>query len=275
MNNYPAISVFLTQSRKNEYAAACHSISDKKHSLQGKTVKQTEREEIIMEYAVKLNAVNRPEASVRAFATITLGEAFKITNVAVVEGKEQQVFVSMPSFRSKERDEHNQPVYKDVCNPITKEFREELYGDILELYAQMEQTGKTEIVKETAEAKEPEFTVKVTPFEREGSNVLGLARIYFEDSFVVGNVSILQGKEKEFVAMPSYKAKQTGKDGKPQYQDVCFPVTKEFREKLYAAIMDCYQQEKEKVMDQGRVQAETQSYQRTESRQPDRELPFR
>lgn len=228
-----------------------------------------------MEYAVKLNAVNRPEASVRAFATITLGEAFKITNVAVVEGKEQQVFVSMPSFRSKERDEHNQPVYKDVCNPITKEFREELYGDILELYAQMEQTGKTEIVKETAEAKEPEFTVKVTPFEREGSNVLGLARIYFEDSFVVGNVSILQGKEKEFVAMPSYKAKQTGKDGKPQYQDVCFPVTKEFREKLYAAIMDCYQQEKEKVMDQGRTQAETQSYQRTESRQSDRELPFR
>lgn len=228
-----------------------------------------------MEYAVKLNAVNRPESSVRAFATITLGEAFKITNVAVVEGKEQQVFVSMPSFRSKERDEHNQPVYKDVCNPITKEFREELYGDILELYAQMEQTGKTEIVKETAEEKEPEFTVKVTPFEREGSNVLGLARIYFEDSFVVGNVSILQGKEKEFVAMPSYKAKQTGKDGKPQYQDVCFPVTKEFREKLYAAIMDCYQQEKEKVMDQGRTQAETQSYQRTESRQPDRELPFR
>lgn len=228
-----------------------------------------------MEYAVKLNAVNRPEASVRAFATITLGEAFKITNVAVVEGKEQQVFVSMPSFRSKERDEHNQPVYKDVCNPITKEFREELYGDILELYAQMEQTGKTEIVKETAEAKEPEFTVKVTPFEREGSNVLGLARIYFEDSFVVGNVSILKGKEKEFVAMPSYKAKQTGKDGKPQYQDVCFPVTKEFREKLYAAIMDCYQQEKAKVMDQGRTQAETQSYQRTESRQPDREIPFR
>lgn len=228
-----------------------------------------------MEYAVKLNAVNRPEASVRAFATITLGEAFKITNVAVVEGKEQQVFVSMPSFRSKERDEHNQPVYKDVCNPITKEFREELYGDILELYAQMEQTGKTEIVKETAEAEEPEFTVKVTPFEREGSNVLGLARIYFEDSFVVGNVSILQGKEKEFVAMPSYKVKQSGKDGKPQYQDVCFPVTKKFREKLYDTIMNCYQQEKEKVVDQGRAQAETQSYQRTESRQPDRDLPFR
>ncbi len=36
--------------------------------------------------------------------------------------------MSMPSFRTKERDEHNNPVYKDVCNPTTKEFREELYG---------------------------------------------------------------------------------------------------------------------------------------------------
>lgn len=83
-----------------------------------------------MEYAIRLNAVNNPDASVRAFVTVTFGEAFKITNVAVVEGKENQLFVSMPSFRSKERDKHNQPVYKDVCNPITKEFREELYRAI-------------------------------------------------------------------------------------------------------------------------------------------------
>lgn len=228
-----------------------------------------------MEYAIRLNAVNNPEANVRAFATITFGESFKVTNVAVVEGKEKQPFVSMPSFLSKERDERNQPVFKDVCNPITKEFREELYGDILDLYAEMEQTGRVEIVKEAEGAQEPEFTVKVTPFEREGSNVLGLARIYFEDSFVVGNVSILKGQEKEFVAMPSYKAKQNGKEGKPQYQDVCFPVTKEFREKLYTALISTYQQEKEKAVTQGMGQAETQRYQRTKPRQPDRELPFR
>lgn len=79
-----------------------------------------------MEYAIKLNAVNNPDVSVRAFATVTFGESFKITNVAVVEGKGNKPFVSMPSFKSKERDEHNQAVYKDVCNPITKEFREEL-----------------------------------------------------------------------------------------------------------------------------------------------------
>lgn len=127
-----------------------------------------------------------------------------------------------------------------MCNPITKEFRKELYGDILELYGQMEQSGKAEVIKEAAFEEEPEFTVKVTPYEREGSNILGLARIYFEDSFVVGNVSIFQREEKEFVAMPSYMVMQSGKGGKPRYQDICFPVTKEFREKLYDYILEIY-----------------------------------
>jgi DNA-binding cell septation regulator SpoVG len=86
---------------------------------------------------------------------------------------------------------------------------------------------------------------------------------------------VIQGKEKEFVAMPSHMVKQNGKDGKPQYQDVCFPVTKEFREKLYQAITECYKQEKEKAVTQGREQAAAQSMARAESRQPERDLPFR
>lgn len=90
---------------------------------------------------------------------------------------------------------------------------------------------------------------------------------------MVSNVSILQGKEKEFVAMLSYMVKQNG--GKSLYQDVCFPVTKEFREKLYDALMDCYQQERDKAMNQGMEQATSQSMERAESRQPDRNLPFR
>lgn len=139
----------------------------------------------------------------------------------------------------------------------------------------MEQCGKTEVSRDAENVEEPEFRVAVTPFEREGSNIRGLARIYFEDCFVVSNVSVIQGKEKEFVAMPSYMVKQNGREGKSQYQDVCFPVTKEFREKLYDAIMDCYQREKEKAMNQGMEQATSQSMERAESRQPDTNLPFR
>ena len=78
-----------------------------------------------MEYSIQLNMVNKPEKSVKAFATVVFGDSFKITNVAVFEGNKGN-FVSMPSFRTKERDEYNNPIYRDVCNPITKEFRERL-----------------------------------------------------------------------------------------------------------------------------------------------------
>lgn len=198
-----------------------------------------------MDYAIKLNAVNNTETKVKAFAAVTLGGCFKITNVAVVEGKEGRLFVSMPSFKG--RDTEGRTVYKDVCNPITRQFREELYGEILGLYEDMERAGKTEAIKAAEGKEEPEFSVSVTPYEREGSSIRGLARVYFDNCFVVGNISIFNGKGKEFVAMPSCRTKASGKDGKPEFQDICFPVTKEFREKLYGEIIDCYQREKKKI----------------------------
>ncbi len=36
--------------------------------------------------------------------------------------------------------------------------------------------------------------------------------------------------------MPSYKA------GNGEYKDICFPVTKEFREQLHSAVLTAYQQ---------------------------------
>ena len=124
-----------------------------------------------------------------------------------------------------------------MCNPITSDFRKELYGDILALYGEMERSGKSEVSKAEDYPEEPQIRVAVTPFEREGSNIRGLARIYFDDCLVVNNVSIIQGRESEFVVMTSYMTKQNGKDGKPQYQDVCFPVIKEFREKMYKTVV--------------------------------------
>ncbi len=225
----------------------------------------TEKEEL-MEYSIQLNAVNRPEKRVRAFATVVFGDSFKVTNVAVLEGKKGN-FVSMPSFRTKERDEYNNPVYRDVCNPITKEFREELYGDILKLYEEMEETGRSEVKMEAVDPDEPEFTVRVTPFEREGSNMVGLASIVFDDSFSVGNVGVVQGKNGMFVAMPSYKAGS-------KYRDVCFPITKEFREKVNQAVLNTYQQAKEQVV-QENASKQYQTEGRNFMKYSGEPLPFR
>ena len=226
-----------------------------------------------MKYAISANQVKNSEGSVRGFASIVFGDSFKITNIAILENAEKgSLFVSMPRYKSNERDEYNAVVYKDVCNPITKEFREELYGQILEAYDRAKDHVKGTKSDEVVEM--PEFSVSVTPFEREGSNIRGLARIFFEDSFIVNNVTILQGKDNLFVAMPSYKTKQVDEQGKPVYQDVCYPVTKEFREKLYAEILATYEREKEKQQEQSQSKAEEKAKDDF-VKVTDKELPFR
>ena len=78
----------------------------------------------------------------------------------------------------------------------------------------------------------------------------------------------MKGREKEFVAMPSYRTNQTGKDEKTLYQDVCFPVTKEFREKLYDSILAAYRQEKRISTGKDKTQAAVQT--KIENRGTDR-----
>ena len=181
----------------------------------------------------------------------------KCVTIPILENKDKgELFVSMPRYRSNERDGSNGVIYKDVCNPITAEFREELYTNILDAYARIKEPEKEETQKQERTQEMPEFSVTVTPYEREGSNIKGLARIYFENSFIVNNINIVQGKEKIFVSMPSYKTKQVDEQGKPIYQDVCYPVTKDFREKLYNEIISEYEKAKDKSNENARESAE-------------------
>ena len=196
-----------------------------------------------MKYTVK--KVRKNKGNLRGFATVVFGESFKVTNIAILENSEGNLFVSMPRYRSSEVDEKNNYIYKDICNPITREFRTELYDTILDGY----KNAGNENREVTKEPEMPSFAVKVTPYEREGSNIKGLARIYLDDSFVINNVSVIHGKNDVFVAMPSYKTKQTDKEGKAVYQDICFPITKEFRERLYGEIVETYKEEKVKATD--------------------------
>lgn len=232
-----------------------------------------------MKYSIKVTEAKNQEGNVKGFATLVFGDSFKITNIAILENREKDsLFVSMPRYKSSERDENGGTIYKDVCNPITAEFRKELYDNILEAFEQVKASDGKEFKTEKGEMEMPEFSVTVTPYEREGSNIRGIARVYFEDSFIVNNMSILQGKDKLFVAMPSYKTKQTDEQGKAIYQDVCYPVTKEFREKLYTEIVNQYELAKSKKEEQalGSAKNQAQSQAKDQFMKADgKELPFR
>lgn len=200
-----------------------------------------------MKYSINVKEVKKAEGNVKGFATVVFGDSFKITNIAIVENKEKgQLFVSMPRYKSSERDEKGSIIYKDICNPITAKFREELFKGILEEYEKVVVQGTEDIKKNPDVITPPKFSVSVAAYEKEGSNLRGLARIYIEDCFIVNNVNILQGKEKVFVAMPSYKTKQKDENGKDIYQDICYPVTRDFRKKLFGEIERAYEKVKTK-----------------------------
>ena len=146
-----------------------------------------------MKCSIRVNEVKNSDGNLKGFATVVFDDCFKVTNIAILGAKDSGgLFLSMPRYRTNERD-NNGVIYKDVCNPITKDFREELYGNILNAYERLQrQDYEQEQQKGGQETRDmPDFSVSVTPIEREGSNIKGLARIYFDDCFIVNNVNIL------------------------------------------------------------------------------------
>lgn len=81
------------------------------------------------------------------------------------------------------------------------------------------------------------FDVKIRKIEGAGT-LLANANVTIDGQYAVNGFKIIQGKEEPFVSMPTGKPYE--KDGKQEYPEVFFPVTKEARETLVTAIMDAY-----------------------------------
>lgn len=64
-------------------------------------------------------------------------------------------------------------------------------------------------------------------------NLKGFANVVLNEEFVVTNIRIYNGENGPFISMPTYKAGD-------KYNEVCFPITKEFRDKLNSAVLDEY-----------------------------------
>jgi len=58
--------------------------------------------------------------------------------------------------------------------------------------------------------------------------------VTFDDSFVVHNVKVIEGKSGVFIAMPSRRTK-TG-----EYKDIAHPINSDFRAELQKMILDRY-----------------------------------
>jgi len=69
-----------------------------------------------------------PKGNVVAFASVTIAGLFAVNKIRVVNG-ENGLFVAMPQIKDARGE------YKDICFPVTKEFRTLLNDGILGAYA--------------------------------------------------------------------------------------------------------------------------------------------
>lgn len=95
--------------------------------------------------------------------------------------------------------------------------------------------------------------VKISSIRPEG-NIRAYASINLNDCFAIRNVKVMDSTKGLFVAMPSYKA------GNGEYKDICFPVTKEFREQMNNAVIDAYHQALTQSQAQNQQKAEASPF---------------
>ncbi len=84
-----------------------------------------------------------------------------------------------------------------------------------------------------------EFKANVTLCDKPGT-LKGFASVTIDEQFAINGIRIVEGEYGPFLSMPS---KKVGED----YEDICFPVTKECRDKLHEAVINAY---KEKLSQQ-------------------------
>lgn len=81
--------------------------------------------------------------------------------------------------------------------------------------------------------------IRVYPYESDKSNTKAFVSVTLGGVFAITNITIVEGRKGLFVSMPQ---RLQGKGRNAEYKDICFPVTKDFREELYTKILDAYEE---------------------------------
>ena len=126
-------------------------------------------------------------------------EAIDKQDTALMREELGDVLMQVVFHTQMEREQGNF-TFEDVCDEVCRK----LIIRHPHVFSNVQDSDTGEVLNEVAQ---------------EGSNVIGFARIYFEDCFVINNVTVIQGKENAFVSMPSYKTKEVDENNKPVYRD--------------------------------------------------------
>lgn len=105
---------------------------------------------------------------------------------------------------------------------------------------------------------------KVFQLREPKNNTLAMANLTIGGVFAVTGVKVMQGRNGPFVSMPQ------ARDSKGEWHDICFPTSKEVREKVTSLVLEKYNELTRQQPNPQRQAASPQRYNNHPSRGGDR-----
>ena len=87
-----------------------------------------------MDIKVTVTPMQNQEGSIKANASVTFNNVFKVTGIRIGISQKGNIFVSMPDYKTGRLDDNGKDIYQDIAYPVTKKFRQRLYDEIIEKY---------------------------------------------------------------------------------------------------------------------------------------------
>ena len=92
-----------------------------------------------MNIKVTVTPMKEQEGCLKANASIIFNDAFKVTGIRIGISQKGNIFVSMPDYKTGRLDDNGKDIYQDIAYPVTRQFRQELYYEIVkEFHSVME-----------------------------------------------------------------------------------------------------------------------------------------
>ena len=118
--------------KDNQYYDDCYPVTAEMRKAINTAVIKSEPEAIAMKVKVLPN--NNHDSNLKGFAQITMDDCFVVSGVKVFDGA-NGMFLQMPQYKNSAGE------YKNVANPVTKEFHDELNNKVIAAYKNVATTA--------------------------------------------------------------------------------------------------------------------------------------
>jgi DNA-binding cell septation regulator SpoVG len=200
-----------------------------------------------MQIDIDVRKIEKEGSSLVGFANVTFARKLRVDGIKLMKRKDGQIFLSMPSYKTNQKDENGKDIYKDICFPRVKEFKDDLTEAVLECYLGIGEEKSAKMTFGEPSGDLMQVGISVTPVRKEDSKIVGIASITLNNAFRINDIIIRKdAKGKPFVSMPSYRTGKQDENGKDLYKDICYSVKRDFTKTLNEMIINKYKEEAER-----------------------------